>query len=85
MWMEILFQSRLKKSDSFKLKKKQQQKTSSQFIIINIMDNKQKHKRKMKLAFLQENMEIMSEFDQKIHEDFMFRSQTNDINDEIKR
>jgi hypothetical protein len=31
------------------------------------MDNKQKHKRKMKLAYLQENMEIMSEFDQKIH------------------
>jgi hypothetical protein len=66
-------------------KNNKQTKNSSQFIIdISIMDNKQKPKRKRKLAFLQENMEIMSEFDQKIL-DFMFRSQKNDINHEIKR
>ena len=47
------------------------------------MENKHKQKKKMKLAFLQENMEIMSEIDQKIF-DFMFRSQKNDISHEIK-
>lgn len=48
------------------------------------MENKHKHKKLQKLAFLQENMEIMSDFDKKIFE-FMFRSQKNDIKHEIDR
>ena len=45
---------------------------------------KRKRKKETKLFYLQENMELISEFDYKIFE-FMFRSQKNDISWEVNK
>lgn len=48
------------------------------------MKNHYKMAKEPKIVYLQENMEYISDFDHKIFE-FMFRSQRNDINYEIKK